>query len=148
MKFQPAVETDSTPVVVLSVSPDPDDHRKLGSFIAHSRWKLLTADNLPATVNLLRVHDIGVLLCDRDLPDATWVDVLNHLNTLPNSPALIVTSRLADERLWAEALNLGAWDVLAKPLERTEVLRGIRYAWEHYRRKGVESAPKLMRAAG
>jgi hypothetical protein len=34
-----------------------------------------------------------------------------------------VTSRLADERLWAEALNLGAWDVLAKPFDADEVIR-------------------------
>jgi len=38
-------------------------------------------------------------------------------------PLLIVTSRLADERLWAEVLNLGAHDVLAKPFNAEEVVR-------------------------
>jgi len=36
-----------------------------------------------------------------------------------------VTSRLADERLWAEALNLGAYDVLAKPFDSTEAMRVV-----------------------
>jgi hypothetical protein len=31
-------------------------------------------------------------------------------------PLLVVTSRLADDRLWWEALNLGGYNVLAKPL--------------------------------
>jgi len=45
---------------------------------------------------------------------------------------LIVASRLADDRLWAEALNLGAWDVLAKPFDRREVFRSVKSAWQHW----------------
>ena len=33
------------------------------------------------------------------------------------------------ERLWAEALNLGAYDVLAKPYDPTEVVRSVSLAW-------------------
>ena len=49
--------------------------------------------------------------------------------TTVDSPSLIVTSRLADERLWAEALNLGAYDVLAKPFDSTEAMRVVGAAW-------------------
>jgi len=49
--------------------------------------------------------------------------------SLPDPPFLVVTSRLADDRLWAEALNLGAYDVLAKPFDKTEVNRIVRSAW-------------------
>jgi FixJ family two-component response regulator len=43
-----------------------------------------------------------------------------------------VTSRLADEYLWAEALNLGAYDVLAKPFDTSEVMRVVASAWRHW----------------
>ncbi len=33
------------------------------------------------------------------------------------------TPRLANERLWAEALNLSGYDLLAKRFDRTEPLR-------------------------
>jgi FixJ family two-component response regulator len=52
---------------------------------------------------------------------------------LPNAPSLIVVSKLADDRLWAEALNLGAWDVLAKPFNHIEVIRSVKSAWQHWR---------------
>jgi FixJ family two-component response regulator len=39
---------------------------------------------------------------------------------------------VADERLWAEALNLGAWDVLAKPFEADEVIRIVDIAGAHW----------------
>jgi len=48
---------------------------------------------------------------------------------VPDPPPLIVTSRLADERLWAEVLNLGAFDVIAKPFDRMETMRVISAAW-------------------
>jgi hypothetical protein len=65
----------------------------------------------------------------RDFWPAFWPVVLQKIVRLPDPPLLIVTSRLADERLWAEALNLGAWDVLAKPLDRQEVSRVLNTVW-------------------
>ena len=55
-----------------------------------------------------------------------------HIQSLPNAPSLIVASRLADDRLWGEALNLGAWDVLAKPFDPTEVIRSLHSAWRRW----------------
>jgi len=76
----------------------------------------------------------------------TWIDMLNHIRAVSNPPVLIVTSRLADDRLWAEALNLGAYDVLSKPFDRTELLRSVRLAWEHWRRVAAKLTP-VMKAA-
>jgi len=47
---------------------------------------------------------------------------------MPFPPKLIVTWRLADERLWAEVLNLGGFDVLGQPLYAREVLHSINSA--------------------
>ena len=58
--------------------------------------------------------------------------MLDHIAFLADSPLLIVTSRLADERLWAEAPNLGAWDVLAKPFDAEEVIRVVSIAGQHW----------------
>ena len=57
-----------------------------------------------------------------------WIDMLKHLNAMPTAPSLIVTSRLADWHLWAKALSLGAWDVLAKPLNLSELIRSVQSA--------------------
>jgi DNA-binding response OmpR family regulator len=64
--------------------------------------------------------------------------MLERISLLSDPPLFIVTSRLADERLWAEALNLGAWDVLAKPFESDEVIRIVTIATQHWQdRHGV-----------
>lgn len=74
----------------------------------------------------------GVIVSERDLPDGNWKDVLEAAAARQNPPVLIVTSRLADEYLWAEVLNLGGYDVLAKPFDRDEVRRTVSLAWQHW----------------
>jgi DNA-binding response OmpR family regulator len=74
--------------------------------------------------------------------------LLEQIKAMPNPPALIVASRLADERLWAEALNLGAWDVLATPFNRNELIRSVRSGWQHWQgRSEVQSTRRTQALA-
>jgi FixJ family two-component response regulator len=119
-------------LTVLSVSPIDEDHSSLQAIIGHSRWLLLKARDLVSTLAVLEKHEVSVLLCEQKLVPGTWRDVLEHLNAMPQAPSLIVTSRFADDRLWGEALNLGAWDVLAKPFDHVEVIRSVKSAWQRW----------------
>jgi DNA-binding NtrC family response regulator len=141
MKKPPKTEANPTGnVTVLSVSPIPDDHISLKQIIHYSelgvhsdsRWELNESLTLTSAVSVLRQRQIPVVICERDLQPGTWRDMLEQVGCLPRAPLLIVTSRLADERLWAEALNLGAWDVLAKPFDKSEVIRSVTSAWLHW----------------
>ncbi len=150
MRTLPSTQTTSTETLnLLSLSPDEEDHGSLERIIAHSKWKFLKTSNLfAARARLSQDREISVVLCERDLKPGSWTDMLNHLQSLPHPPSLIVMSRHADDRLWSEVLNLGGWDVLLKPLNHTEVLRSVRSAWQHWY-NGIHSAPapkKVMRA--
>jgi DNA-binding response OmpR family regulator len=83
------------------------------------------------------------------LSPGSWIDMLDQIALLPDPPFLIVTSRLADERFWAEALNRGAYDVLAKPFDRTEVVRVVSLAWLHWkvRHEHPAEVPQAWKAA-
>src|SRR5437870_5788446 len=71
---------------------------------------------------LLEKH-FDAVLCESSLDDGNWVDVLDITRDLSSQPQLIVTSPQADGRFWAEALNLGAYDLLAQPFYGPEVRR-------------------------
>lgn len=133
MKRQSRGTTNSkTIVTALSVSPNSGDHLSLQRIFDSSNWVLYKADCVASALALLYRHDIGLVLCEHDLRLNTWVEMLEPLTALRNAPPLIVTSRLADDRLWAEALNLGAYDVLATPLDPQEVVRVVQSAWRHW----------------
>ncbi len=121
------------PVHVLVISGENDDHELLRSIIGHSNWTLYTASNRSEALELLRDNNIPVIICERDLPDGTWKDVLAEVGSFSRPPHLLVTSRLADDRLWAEVLNVGGYDVLAKPFVPAEVFRTISLAWLNWK---------------
>jgi len=140
----------SATLTILSVSPIEQDHSALQAIVGHSTWSLLKASDLHSAVGLLKRGDVAVLLAERDLRDGNWIDVLEYTVTLPSAPSVIVTSRHADDRLWAEALNRGAWDVLAKPFDRSEVIRSVKSGWQHWHGLKTDAGgrpAKAMKAA-
>jgi len=135
MKKPLAVETGFN--IVLSVSPNDEDRASLER-IFKSDWTVIASSTLASALCTLRERPIPIVICDCDASLGSWNAMLDQISLLPDPPLLIVTSRLADERLWAEALNLGAWDVLAKPFEADEVIRIVSIARQHWQdRHGV-----------
>ena len=150
MRKQPGAATSPTgALTILSVSPIEEDHRCLQAIIGHSNWSFFKADSVSSALAVLHQHEISIVLCERDLETGTWIDFLENIERLTRPPSLIVTSKLADERLWAEALNLGAWDVLAKPFDRSEVLRSVALAGVHWyhQTQTPASSVKVMKVA-
>jgi DNA-binding response OmpR family regulator len=122
---------------VLCLEPDASDRESLNRIFEGSiwpvcpdmQWEFDTPASIESAVAAFRRKNVAILLCDGRTGVGTWQEVLNLFSFLTDPPLLIVTSRLADERLWAEALNLGAYDVLAKPYYLSEVVRVVSVAW-------------------
>jgi len=71
----------------------------------------------------LRQENYRVILTEAALPDGYWLDVLQLARQAAPEPQVIVTDANADARFWAEALNLGAFDLLVQPFDELEVRR-------------------------
>ena len=123
--------------IVLSVSPNDEDFAVLGP-IFKSGWTVVAGSSVASILSELREAAIPIVIYDCDVSFGSWIEMLEQISQLPDPPLFILASRLADERLWAEALNLGAWDVLAKPFEADEVIRIVSIAGQHWEdRHGV-----------
>ena len=113
----------------LLISPDDEDHEVLNALFQHNSWILQRTYSVKSASALLNEGTTSVVITERDLPIGDWKGVLDVIHRLPRAPLLIVISRLADDYLWAEALNLGAYDVLAKPIDQAEAARVLTSAW-------------------
>jgi len=105
----------------------------------NANWNLLSASSNQEANSLIQKNPVHVVLIE-DSADCDWRDILRDLNRLDNPPQLVVTSRLADEYLWAEVLNMGGYDVLAQPLRSEELERVVDAANRQYLGK---SNPRL-----
>ena len=120
----------STPPSALLISPTQQDFEFLHQIFREKGWTLYAAASLASGSTLL--PQVAVVIAEADLPAGTWRDVLGVISHLPNPPLLIVTSVHADEYLWVEALNLGAYDVLAKPFYKADASRVLTSALTHF----------------
>jgi len=117
---------------VLAVSLAEADQEALEAMFQRLPWKLRMAATLAQGVRQAMSGSVRAVICSRELPGGTWRVLLDTIRELDHPPRLIVASRLADESLWAEVLNLGGYDVLATPFDGEEVRRVLSNAVESW----------------
>lgn len=125
------------------VSNVQEDHRFLEEIFFQKQWTLFRTGSVADALSALGATQIPVVISERDVPGGGWKKVLSALQQFAQPLLLVVTSRLADEHLWAEVLNLGGHDVLATPFSATELVWVLENAWHRF---GHTFAPKAMAA--
>ena len=73
-------EPSGTQVTVLVVAPE-SDRATLRRMFEHSRWTLVEAETVAEAADTLRQRLSLVLICEANLPDGTWVELLNHTSS-------------------------------------------------------------------
>jgi DNA-binding NtrC family response regulator len=147
-----ALVTMAAESAILLIGPAGSRQGTLRDILAHPRWEIREVSCYGEAVGILNRCRIAVTICDTDMEDGNWQSLLADLQGRPEPPNLIVSSRLADERLWAEVLNLGGYDVLQQPFDGGEVLRVTGMAWADWHerwpcRTGQEAGTLRARSA-
>ncbi len=118
-----AAETTRPAIVFISTSVE--DAHAFRDILSGSSWLVVNVADLVGAYAVIDKLRPRVVVCDTEIEgQGSWHDLLSGQDAHP-SFALIVVSRLVDEALWAEVLNLGGTDVLAKPFAVEEVKRVI-----------------------
>jgi len=102
-----------------------NDRVLLHEIFGEAGWRLLEAHDRRHALDFLEKNRLQVVIAETQGRGWTWKSLLSDLRRFAEPPQLVVTSPLADEGLWSEVLNLGAYDLLAQPLVRDEVERVI-----------------------
>jgi DNA-binding response OmpR family regulator len=113
---------------LLVISPLEEDRESLREMLRGSNTSVRAANNFAQAKSALRKDRYDLIICEQELPDANWKDILNYVRRLQDIPRLTVTSSDADDQLWAEVLNLGGFEVLHKPFYADEVTRMLQTA--------------------
>lgn len=88
-----------------------------------SDFNVMTAHSYRSALRELSLHSIDAIVCDEHLTDGDWKDLVSRLVTSAQQPRVVVLATQLDARFWAEALSLGAYDVLLRPLNDDELAR-------------------------
>jgi len=69
----------------------------------------------------LRRGNYALVLCEADLPDGTYQDVMTVLKHKLDQFRVIVLAEAYSEDSYRQAIELGAFDVISAPYKRTDV---------------------------
>ncbi|MBC7924699.1 MAG: response regulator [Bryobacteraceae bacterium] len=121
----PAPETSSRHNSILHVSPHAEHVAGFRDILNHRQWSVTHCSDTSSAVLAIEKKSLSVVVTESHLPDGSWRSILEACQRQHQAPLVLVTCRHADESLWAEVLNLGGFDVLLEPFDRTEVPRVV-----------------------
>ncbi|HVX66423.1 MAG TPA: hypothetical protein VHA11_07470 [Bryobacteraceae bacterium] len=113
---------------VLFVSPYLDDAVAISSMLRAVGIRCEHVLGCREACHRLERASWDAVLTEASLSDGDWKAILACSFRLDCPPPVVVTHYAADDQLWAEALNLGCYDVLAQPFDRCEVQRILQLA--------------------
>ena len=91
------------------------------------RWRLFFAENVADALKIIHEHELDTIISDVNLYGETGFDLLKHLqaeNTVPTVPVIMITGAM-DNDMKLKALELGATDLLNKPVSHADLLARI-----------------------
>jgi DNA-binding response OmpR family regulator len=128
MSRQSVLEPDGASALVITTSEPERIFVKaaLDGLLGNLRF---TTNGIDALATLA-AEPVAVVIVDGDAEAPSWRELLGQISRheAGSAPRLIVMSRLADDRMWAEVLNLGAYDLLPRPLAADELAWVVRSA--------------------
>ena len=122
---------------VLVVDDDDDARAALATILAAEGFHAVTAADGETALDRVVSEQPAVVLLDRIMPGLDGIETLRRLKAIaPEVPAIIVTG-YGDTSSAVQAMKLGAYDYLTKPLQIDQILIAVRRAAER-RELGAE----------
>ena len=126
-------EADSTDksrvsVRLLAILPGQEDAEQLRRIAAGLGWSVSVVDTPAEAMARLQSEPVTAAICDQDLPQEDWREVMNRIAALPKSPCVLLASRVMDQYLWNEVIQCRGYDVVSKPFQSEELRRVVAFA--------------------
>jgi serine/threonine protein kinase/DNA-binding NarL/FixJ family response regulator len=128
------IEVKARPPVILLVEGDARERKRLADVLGRHGCRALEAKDGPEALERLLQDTVDLVLMDVALPGMDGFDVTRVIKAQASSTALpvILTSARLDRSHFAFAIQTGATDVLAKPLQSEAVVGRLWHVLTHH----------------
>lgn len=115
----PNIPSDRFPCVYLTSSSRAAD--LISTLAASAQIQFHRANTLDSAKARLQATRARIMLTDVTFERGGWEDAMRMAASLPLRTAVVLVSPLADQRLWIDALEGGAYDLILEPFHADEL---------------------------
>lgn len=113
------------PLPILIVEDDPDLREALSDTLTLSKYRVLTAVDGIAAIDLLQEHAVGLVITDVQMPNMNGISLLHEIKSRwPHLPVLLMTAYGVIAQA-VEAMREGASNYMVKPFEVSDLLAQV-----------------------
>jgi len=115
---------------ILVVDDDESNRVTLERLLGREGYEVHHAATVREAMERLRAHPADLVLTDLKMPGMSGIDLLKAVRTLDPDVEVVVTTAYGTVETAVEAMKEGAYDFVAKPLKRLELVTTVRKALE------------------
>jgi len=133
-----------SPGTVLVVDDEEGVRASVRAILEDTPCTVLEARNGAEALEVLRAHDVDLVMLDQRMPGEPGIDVLPRLKAADPSVVVVIATAVRDVRMAVEALKRGAWDYLTKPFDVDDILLLVQRAFD---KRALERQVLCLRSA-
>ncbi len=130
--------TEKDSRTLLTIDDEEQIRNTISAYFEDCGYKVLHAENGRSGIEVFRREKPDVILCDLRMPEVDGLDVLNTVKKESSETPIIVVSGTGVLEDAIEAVRLGAWDYVLKPIYDMAIL-------EHAVNKAIEKASLIKK---
>jgi CheY-like chemotaxis protein len=112
---------------VLVVDDEPDAVELLQEFLTGKGYEVVSAFNGEEAIRRVKADRPHLILLDVRMPGMTGLEVLKQVRQIDQEVGVIMVTAVNEEETGRQALALGAFDYIVKPLDLTYLERSLWY---------------------
>ena len=128
---------------VLVVDDDASNRTVLERILSREGYSVQHAENGRVAMERLRAHPVDLVLTDLKMPGMSGIDLLRAVRTVDSDIEVVVMTAYGTVETAVEAMKEGAYDFVAKPLKRLELVTCVKKALE---KRNLQRENRQLRA--
>jgi len=110
---------------VLVVDDEPNAVELLQEFLTGKGYEVITASNGKEALQMLKAERPHLILLDVRMPGMNGLEALRQIREIDREVGVIMVTAVNEEETGREALRLGAFDYIVKPLDLAYLERSL-----------------------
>jgi len=110
---------------ILVVDDDDELRLALVKSLSKESYRVYAGANFDDGLEILRTQKIDLLLSDLKMPDKSGIDLLKEVKTVSPQTRVIIITAYGEMESYLDAMNIGAFDYINKPINRDDLLEMV-----------------------